>query len=151
MRERCGSLFSRSAYDNFRSQPPLAESKLAEVEQAMGFALPTMLRLVYQQVGNGGFGPGYGLFGLDRATGDVSDCAVELYALLSRGDPDDSEFSWPPGMLPICDWGCVIRSHVDCTHPEAPVYRSDDEYDLTLENASFQAWLEEWLSGSMQL
>jgi len=30
-------------------------------ELALGFSVPELLKLVYERVGNGGFGPGYGL------------------------------------------------------------------------------------------
>lgn len=40
------------------------EKQLRESEQTLGFALPLLLRLLYLQIANGGFGPGYGLFGI---------------------------------------------------------------------------------------
>lgn len=43
---------------------PATEEQLRESEQTLGYALPPLLRLLYLQIANGGFGPGYGLFGV---------------------------------------------------------------------------------------
>lgn len=39
---------------------PLLDEEIAESEELLGFTLPPFVRRVYTQVGNGGFGPGYG-------------------------------------------------------------------------------------------
>ena len=41
----------------------LTTSRSAQTERELGFKLPPLLRALYQQLGNGGFGPGYGLVG----------------------------------------------------------------------------------------
>lgn len=43
--------------------PPAMEAQLQETEMALGCSLPPILRAVYTQVANGGFGPGYGVAG----------------------------------------------------------------------------------------
>jgi len=43
--------------------PPATEQQLVETEQRLGFSLPPLLRLLYAQIANGGFGPGYGIVG----------------------------------------------------------------------------------------
>jgi hypothetical protein len=48
-----------------------------ESERILGFEVPLLLKLLCLQIGNGGFGPGYGL--LDLLTGandDLGDNAV---------------------------------------------------------------------------
>jgi hypothetical protein len=42
---------------------PATPEDVQATEQALGFALPPLLRAVYLQVANGGFGPGTGLTG----------------------------------------------------------------------------------------
>lgn len=42
---------------------PATEQQIRETEQQLGFSLPPMLRLLYTQVANGGFGPGFGIIG----------------------------------------------------------------------------------------
>jgi hypothetical protein len=44
--------------------PPLTGEQLEEAEARLGFAVPPSLRSLYESVGNGGFGPSYGLLGL---------------------------------------------------------------------------------------
>jgi hypothetical protein len=44
--------------------PPVTLAVLYEAETRLGFSLPTLLRELYLLVGNGGFGPEYGLWGL---------------------------------------------------------------------------------------
>jgi hypothetical protein len=44
--------------------PPCSEVELTEAERSMGLHLPRLLKLVYANVGDGGFGPGAGLLGL---------------------------------------------------------------------------------------
>src|SRR5262249_58346171 len=44
--------------------PVASEASLHSAEQALGFALPQLLRQIYLEVGNGGCGPGYGLLGM---------------------------------------------------------------------------------------
>src|SRR5690242_3913384 len=49
---------------------PLSELKpadrvgVARDERRLGFTLPALLKRLYAEIGNGGFGPGYGLIGL---------------------------------------------------------------------------------------
>jgi len=44
--------------------PTATEQPIRETEQQLGFPLPPLLRLLYTQIANGGFGPGTGLLGL---------------------------------------------------------------------------------------
>ena len=43
--------------------PPASEEQLAATESALGFSLSPLLRAIYAEVANGGFGPGTGLRG----------------------------------------------------------------------------------------
>lgn len=44
---------------------PVKVEDTAQAEVQLGFELPSFLRRLYLEVGNGGFGPGYGLFPLN--------------------------------------------------------------------------------------
>ena len=44
--------------------PPATEKHLRSTDAALGFPLPPLLRALYAQVANGGFGPFYGLIGV---------------------------------------------------------------------------------------
>ena len=45
------------------SFPPATEEQIRDTEQQLGFPLPPLLRLLYTEVANGGFGPPYGIVG----------------------------------------------------------------------------------------
>ena len=44
--------------------PPATPGDIATAEEKIGFHLPELLKEIYQIIGNGGFGPGYGLIGI---------------------------------------------------------------------------------------
>ncbi len=79
--------------------PPANEEQLQATEAALGFPLPPLLRLLYAEVANGGFGPGAGIQGALGGYGSRTDepastivddyhfrCQVG-YANLERSDP----------------------------------------------------------------
>ena len=97
--------------------PAASNSQLSDAEQAIGFELPEVLKSVFQSVGNGGFGPGYGLMGTDGgATDDTGATFVSMYKLFTAENSEQSDepnWDWPKGLVPICHWGCAIYSCVD--------------------------------------
>jgi hypothetical protein len=124
--------------------PPLygvaTERVLAKEESELGFELPSFLRRLYMEVGNGGFGPGAGLLGVEGGHGDASGrtLSASYTALCSEG--------WPEGVLPLWDWGDGAWS---CLNP-----RSDDECIVTADEAgltstifTLPSWLEAWVGG----
>ncbi len=76
---------------------------------------------------------------------------VYLFTLFRKGDPEDPAFSWPYMLLPILDWGCAIRSCVDCSTPSLPIIRHDPNVEASLQFQSegwhFEEWLQAWLDG----
>ena len=44
---------------------PVSREAVKVAEERLGFPLPPLLGALWVEVGNGGFGPGYGLFGLE--------------------------------------------------------------------------------------
>jgi hypothetical protein len=139
---------------------PLDEVALSRAEDALGFELPPLLRDLYLLVGNGGFGPSYGLIRL-LDLGEARDPlaepdAVTMYAGFRAPDPEGETEPWPVRLLPICEWGDAIFSCLDCSSPEAPVWTFDANVigeggemadALALTHRSLREWLEDWLSG----
>jgi hypothetical protein len=129
---------------------PATVSAVQRAESLLGAMLPDLLRRLYMEVSNGGFGPAYGILGLDGGfRDDMKRTAVDI--LECRGD-------WPgmPGsLLPLCYWGCAIYSFVHCPsgrifgwdpNPVAP----DDDVPFFEQEYILGAWLAAWLDGSLR-
>jgi SMI1 / KNR4 family (SUKH-1) len=136
-----------------QAYPPAAADELAEAEGQLGFALPELVRALYLEVGNGSWGPGYGLLPL---TGEGSLAEETLwhisYSPLALGGP-----GWPPRLIRLVEWGCHYASCVDCSDPNCPVVFYDNDMAildwvepsdyLYPESPSLAAWLSDWLDG----
>ena len=106
----------------------------------MGCILHPLHRRLFEEVANGGFGPGYGLIGLPGGTLDGDGRSlVELREILWL----DSETPMPPPVVPLSEWGCGIWS---CLDSETGAVLILDEYGLKDIGQSFQSWLEDWVS-----
>ena len=140
-----------------RIAPVASESDIARIEARLALRVPTVLRSVYAGVGNGGFGPGYGLMGLPGGfTDDRGNSAVKLYELFRQRSPDDATWQWPAGVLPICHWGCAIYSCIDCSTDEGRVLIWDPnvwdratpvETGIRLGHPSVAEWFGAWAAG----
>jgi hypothetical protein len=122
--------------------PPLYEvasiKALDATEAQVGFPLPALLRRLYTEVENGGFGPGAGLVGVAGGHTDVDGRTIgPLYATLRAQ-------RWPEGVLPLCDWGGGAWTSI-----EGPDERiaTMDESGLTRTRFTLYSWLEAWVSG----
>jgi hypothetical protein len=136
--------------------PPAPVEHVIAAERVLGFALPPLLREIYLTIGNGGFGPGYGLFAVDDGVparvAKRDWYLVELYTSF-RERPRRNP--WGDKMLPICSWGCTYFSYLDCALPDAPVMSFDEnshghgpwDCAFSLHAKSFEEWLTRWLSG----
>ena len=94
----------------------LTEKELRAAERRLGFGLPTPLRLLYLQVGNGGYGPSYGLLGLVGGALQEDGCdAVTMYESNRKTWPEDPHWRWPEKLLPVVHLGCAMFFCVDCS------------------------------------
>src|SRR5688500_2589753 len=86
---------------------PLSCDEVEAAEAVLGFKLPDLLRRIYTEVSNGGFGYAYGVLGLRGGprNEDRQD-SVGLYLSYVEPDTDDALWEWPRGLLPICHLGC---------------------------------------------
>jgi hypothetical protein len=155
---------SSFAFNPYRHKPsvnpPVSQEELAKAESMLGFELPFLLKRIYLEVGDGGFGLAYGLFKLsDERNKHRLETIVQSYLgmrSMTQEDidaewenEDEKPILWPEKLLMICDWGCNIYSHVDCASPECRVLRSDSNISLSqfaLESPSLYQWLEDWLN-----
>jgi hypothetical protein len=84
----CACLAARAPQQLGFEYSPATEDQLLATEGALGFPLPPLLRALYAQVANGGFGFGYGLRGaMGDFDGRGSGTIVEQY--LSRSSSEE--------------------------------------------------------------
>ena len=135
---------------------PVNERVIAIAEEELGRPLPPLLRDVYCLVGDGGFGPGYGLLPLMVAGEDDDETVVGLYSAFCMDDPEDSAWSWPLDLVPFCDWGCAIRSCIDCSSSDGAVVTFDPNIHgigdpmsacLGRTHPTLRSWFEDWIAG----
>ena len=137
-----------------RPLPPLATPEALDAAEArMGAAIPPLLRRLYGEVANGGFGPGSGLIGIEGGWTDDNGRTIEyLFEMMTEGDPDEPSWDWPVGLVPIVDsspvWTCVETAApggkvVDFDHEEID-YRGWDAA-FTEVAPSLHDWMIAWV------
>jgi hypothetical protein len=138
---------------SYRPPAPATPEQVQASERRLGFSLPMVVRQVFTLVANGGFGPGYGLLGLEGgAANDLGGTAVDNY-LMRRSWNGQRGYYWPEHLLPICHWGCAIFACVNCEQGGGlRVVRYDPGWDdgwmrFRDEGRGFAEWLRGWLDG----
>lgn len=135
----------------------LSDAEITKVEARLGLRVPSFLRSVYSNIGNGGFGPGYGLMGLlGGFTDDQARSVVDLYEHFRQSDPKDPVWQWPAHVLPVCHWGCGIYSCVDCSTDDGRILIWDSnvweqgtpvETALRAGHSPVVEWFRSWAAG----
>ncbi len=112
--------------------------------------MPPLLRRLFLEAANGGFGPRRGILGVRghglTYNGDWTDL-LHVYRAFSPRMPRE--------MLWLFDWGCAIWSLVDCSRPEGQMWVWDPNgaEDPSPANSLFRQamtltdWLAAWLHG----
>lgn len=140
---------------------PLASAaEVDAAEAALDFSLPPLLRRLYTEVGNGGWGPSYGLYGVPTggATPDENDLVgFYLECVAPERAAESPAVEWPRGMVPLLSRGCADYEICDFLRPPYPVFLlSGDTWEterplaecLTLLAASLAERLEAWLAAA---
>ena len=124
--------------------PPATLESLRQAEEQMGFALPPLLERLYLEVGNGGFGPGFGLYGISGGFAeDLQGLTLpDLYISETGYD------GWPNKLVSICDWGCTMGCAIDCSAPKGEMVFVGGPGELfQSEGITFAQWMEDWVNG----
>ena len=131
------------AFDLPTAFPAVHPDAVAGAESRLGFRLPSLLRRLYVEVADGGFGPGYGLFSLGEhaSSGRHAETLVEALDKLSA-DP-----RWSAHLLPLCDWGCANWSCLDCGTDNGAIVTVAGEQDFANTGHTLGSWLGAWLDG----
>ncbi|MGW5636298.1 hypothetical protein [Streptomyces sp. NPDC003832] len=134
--------------------PPIPMPEVEAAERRIGRRLPELLRRLYTEVANGGFGPDSGLASLtdgNRAPGHLHDwpCAAGVH---ERNQSQGMPSSW----LLLAYGGCTMEWHVSLSAVDNPVLLYDsDGYTvgqsphngLRHATASLRTWLWTWAHG----
>jgi SMI1 / KNR4 family (SUKH-1) len=131
---------------------------LSAAERELGVRFPSLLRRLYTEVGNGGFGPGPGLVGLRGGATTSSGSSLEdLYAEMLEAKDQHDAWEWPRSLVPVCDLGGIYAC-VDCASDDGRVIefdfeeldedgRGDGGWSRAFREVatSLEAWLVAWL------
>jgi hypothetical protein len=146
--------------------PPASAKRLQAAERALCFKLPALLRAIYIEVGNGGFGPEYGIVGT-KGGAKLDGCTLETcYQKMRTIAKENSVWRWPRRLLPLANYGCGMWSCVDCEFSKLPMFLWDpNNLDADLDGAdarlnwgnafwdqglTLRTWLETWLAEQPQ-
>ncbi|MEU8930551.1 SMI1/KNR4 family protein [Streptomyces sp. NPDC048409] len=132
---------------------PVDAATLDRARETLGFPLPPLLAALYEQVGDGGFGPSYGLLPLLDAAPSGEPAAVTQYLANREYGRKNPEWPWPEGVLPISHWGCGMYACVDCRTPQATVLLYEPNADAAdgawfVDAPTLTDWLCVWMDGT---
>jgi hypothetical protein len=132
---------------------PVDSTTLARAEAALGFRLPPLLADLYLSIGDGGFGPEYGLLPLLENPPASEPAAVTQYLANRESAREDPDWPWPEGVLPISHWGCGMYACVDCRNPQSTVLlfepnADDADQAWYVDAPSLTDWLRAWVEGT---
>lgn len=130
---------------------PASENAVAEAEGVIGYRLPPLLRRIYLEVANGGFGPADrsdGILGVAGGEwqGDWADI-VDVYQAFTVDDPDSRV---PPYLVWLYDWGCAIWTLVDCRDPVGPMWGWDPNHGMDRALFPLNMNLAEWITKALE-
>jgi hypothetical protein len=122
--------------------------QIVDAEALLGYGLHPLLKRLYLEIANGGFGPGRWRL-----------MSVEQLTMWRRVDvPAGQSCGWPDRVVAVMDVGCAMLSVVDCGDPGGQVLLMDpNAFDTgqpeawSLDAATLAQWLEKWLDGSSWL
>ncbi|MGV3722236.1 MAG: SMI1/KNR4 family protein [Actinomycetota bacterium] len=143
-------------------RPPVPPEQVDAFEREFGFQLPTLVRRLYTEVANGGYGPNWGIIrlwsppGADFERWWEQPMSVEAWLRFYRQEREKNEppgywRHWPEPSIRFCEVGCNISICVDCATDQGRVFmddpnRGEDPRDCFLPVAdSVEEWLLEWL------
>lgn len=102
--------------------PVLNDADVAQVKEELGRELSPFLKSLYCTIGNGGFGPAYGLLGLHYGPKNEDGLnAIDLYHSFRAPDPDDPHWIWPEDYIPLVHLGCAMFLCAHISDAEASV------------------------------
>lgn len=136
--------------------PVASGSDVDTLERDLGFTVPSFYRDLLTKVGNGGYGPGYGLAGASNGASQEGHYVADLYKTFRAPRNEDPLWVWLEKLLPAAHMGCGMYWCVDCgENGGAIVWFEPNPHedgqpwdDLLIPLAdSMSSWFNRWLEG----
>lgn len=134
--------------------PVASVPQLERTEGLLGFPLPLVLRRIYLEVGNGGFGPECGLLGIEGDADDGAGCTLVQKWFDAREDvllhPRLKKLRPDYRFLPCVYCGCAVYLCLSGEFPEGPMWLYDQgarsrAKKFGVQTFTFSALLRLWL------
>ena len=131
-------------------RPCLCDEAVDRFEYESGLKLPRLLRRIYTEIGNGGFGPAWGLNELDND----DENSIGGWDRIERQElPNGLPINWPKPLLRICDIGCnayfglALGDDRQLIYVVDPLQGTDNPISwLIPQDLSLYDWLSQWVS-----
>ncbi|WP_169740014.1 SMI1/KNR4 family protein [Actinospica robiniae] len=133
-----------------RLPEPATDEQIGATEALLGYALHPLLKRLYREVANGGFGPDYWRL-----------MPSERWTMCPRIDvPAGQPRWWPDGVVAVMDVGCGMLSAIDCADPtgggqvllmDPNAFDCGEPEAWYADAATLAQWLEGWLDGTSWL
>ena len=161
-----------------RLYPPTSAAEIERAEAALGFLLPPLIREIWRQIGNGGFGPGYGITGVETGYPIYESTLIENVDFLRQtaaylrdeaeeaarhADQGEEQHQYAEDLRREADawycgerfilyayWGCNVTTVVDCSSPDLPVHAVDGTVIQPHTSGTLRQWWLDWLEGRIQ-
>lgn len=144
VRERCLDPKTRTEITMRHSATGYGKASARALESAasdLGVPLPHLVRRLYAEVENGGFGPGAGLLGVEGGYAELDGLTLGPFYKRMR------EQGWPENIIPLVDMGSGVWAGVDgrATHDSLLIV---DINGVTCTPFTLSSWLATWVSGA---
>ena len=130
--------------------PVVTEKGMVDAERRLGFPLPTLLRRVLTELGNGGESLGGGLYGVPSSKG--AHCHHDGRTMLEFRqmyiEPEDDEAVLLAKAVPICDLGDAQWLWLDCAGGGDGTILVMAGVDLFRTQSTFRDYWSSWLEGT---
>lgn len=127
---------------------PASADDVTAFERMVGHPMPDLLKRIYLEVANGGFGP-WEVVSVTETDDWFSDCSDITMAYRGFALPDDV---LPSGIVPLMDRGCAMWTLIDFRTADGQMWDWDPNL-CCIRHApapigqSLAQWLTDWLHG----
>lgn len=132
---------------------PAPAAAADELEAALGQPMPPLLRRIYCEVANGGFGIDGDVVSLTDTGKWYSDeeSLTDIYRRWSQ--PPEEWDIYPHHVVPLVTLGCAIWWHIDLRSPQGQMWGWDPNalcrhHRLFPQRFTLAEWLTDWLQGN---